>query len=178
MKYFFVLISFFLISACTPDVELNKANRTNEDVTRYYNFPESMKNCKAYWINEISDYDLTGSGPVIRVIHCPSSSTTTSYQDGKIQTEINITDYNIQDNKDVVLKLFKEKTNFLENIQESTFTCAEINPPCNKNENGFSRCSVDQNQYYNCSVTQSKIVDNKIVENLVSMKCNTSECIL
>lgn len=181
MKYFFILISILFLSACQNEAESKaeaQLKKRHFDITYQYNFPETMKHCKVYSFHSVNSNNTIKYSSAI---HCPMATTTLSYRNGKFANETTTTDQNLHQYEQIdetVLNTFKEKTNFLDNIKESTFSCTEIDKKCSKNENGFYQCSVNQNEYYSCSVTQSKIVNNKIVDNLVSMKCNTTECIL
>ncbi len=178
MKNTLILIaSLFLISACgDPKTNESLFKEGHADVSKFVNFPNKMKNCELHKLiyNEPSKANIH-----LYTVICPNSTVSTHYTQGKEDFRVSVSTgdltQQVSSEKDKVTELFKSKINFLDNLNLSTINCTAIENKCHTNDSGY-QCS--DTIYYSCSVTQSKIVDNKIVENLVSMKCNTSECIL
>ncbi len=177
MKNTLILIaSLFLISACgDPKTNQSLVKEGNANVSQFVNFPDKMKNCELYKLH----YDEPSKGNILYTVICPNATVSTNYTQGKEDFRVSVSvgdlTQELSSEKDKVTELFKSKINFLDNLNLSTTNCTAIEDKCHKNDTDY-QCS--EKSYYSCSVTQSKIVDNKIVENLVSMKCNTSECIL
>lgn len=164
MKNILILITaLFFISACGDDkTNQNLREEGHADVSQFVNFPEKMNNCELHKLHYTEpDYGNTYLFTVV----CPHSTVSTSYMNGKQQMNVSVSagDLNKQviSENDQVTELFKQKLSFFDNINTQTVDCSLIE---------------NQNSLYSCSATQSKIVDNKIVENLISMKCNQSEC--
>lgn len=164
MKNILILITaLFFISAC-GDVETNMSLETqgHANVSQFVNFPEKMNNCELHKLHytEPSYNDI-----YLFTVVCPHSTVSTSYMNGKQQMNVSVSagDLNKQviSESDQVTEVFKQKLSFFDNINTQSVDCSLIE---------------NQNSSYSCSATQSKIVDNKIVENLISMKCNQVEC--
>lgn len=168
-----LIIALFFISGCgdkQTKLALQKEGYVNS--SKFVNFPEKMKNCELYQIQYRNNYTQN-----LFTVVCPNSTVSTSYTEGKQQVNVIVSSNDQYNKESSVLELFKQKTSFLDNIKESTFSCQPIENSCKQNKDGGYHCS-SENEYYNCSVKQSKIVDHQIVENSISMKCNSTECIL
>ncbi len=176
MKNIFILIiALFFISGCgDPQTRHSLQQEGHANVSQFVNFPEKMKNCELHKIR-YKEKDTTHI--TLFTVVCPNSTVSTSYTEGKEQRNVIVSSNDQYNKESSVLELFKQKTSFLDNIKESTFSCQPIENSCTQNKDGGYHCS-SENEYYNCSVKQSKIVDHQIVENSISMKCNSTECIL
>lgn len=164
MKNILILIAaLFLISSCgDSQVKKDIETKGNSDVSHFVNFPDEMNNCKLFKLR----YKETDNKRTLFTVVCPHSTTTTSYTSGKqfvniVSSSGDINNKTLTEQQQVI-KLFNEKTSFLDNIvPDSSF------------------CDITTNQkYYSCTSIQRKELNNKITENLISMKCNTTECIL
>lgn len=165
MKNILILIAaLFLISACgDKETNLSISKQGHAEVSKFVNFPDSMENCQLHKL----EYNEPNNGlAYLYTVVCPHSTTSTSYKEGKQQINVTVSSGEINNKplteQQQVTKLFNEKTSFLDNIvPDSSF------------------CDITTNQkYYSCTSIQRKELNNKITENLISMKCNTTECIL
>ena len=69
MKYALILLSAFMLSACEPK---------SVDVTNTFVLPDTLADCTITVITNTN-------GGLLNVVRCPSSSTSTTYQQGKSQ---------------------------------------------------------------------------------------------
>jgi len=164
MKNISILImALFFISGCGDSQTRHSLQQEGyADVSKFVNLPEKMKNCEVYKLK----YDETNKITVnLFTVVCPNSTVSTSYTEGKTQRNVIVSsgDLNKQviSEKDKVIELFNQKLSFFDNINTQTVDCGLIE---------------NQNSLYSCSATQSQIADSKILKNLISMKCNESEC--
>jgi intein/homing endonuclease len=82
-KIILILITLVSFMACS---------KKTQEYTDSFLLPEELKDCKIFWMRG----ENVGS---MKIVRCPNSSTTTSYEDGKTQKDITVAETEMSEAK-------------------------------------------------------------------------------